>query len=135
MMRAALIWTVFHLQNDRKICYFDCHRQFLPLNLLYRGTRKPSLKIELKERLQGRGSPDMRSMIASMNIAIDMNVEPTFPVKHCALRKKQYDENTDDEDVRSPEEAFENDYFNVITDMAIASLGIRIQDSPRGFVD
>ncbi|KAL0396240.1 UNVERIFIED_CONTAM: hypothetical protein Scaly_0072400 [Sesamum calycinum] len=63
---------------------------------------------------------------ASLNIAKDlafnMDVEPTFPMKCRALRKKQYDENTNDEDVRSPEEAFEYDYFNDITDMAILSL-------------
>ncbi|KAK4437451.1 hypothetical protein Salat_0079000 [Sesamum alatum] len=49
----------------------------------------------------------------------------------CPLRKKQYDETTDDEDVRSPEEAFEYDYFNVITDMAIASLRNRFEELQR----
>ncbi|KAK4435039.1 hypothetical protein Salat_0667000 [Sesamum alatum] len=73
--------------------------------------------------------------VASMNIAkefaFDMDVEPTFPVKLRVLRKNQYDENTDDEDVRSPEEAFEYDYFNVITDMAIASLRNKFEKLKR----
>ncbi|KAL0413123.1 UNVERIFIED_CONTAM: hypothetical protein Sradi_1514000 [Sesamum radiatum] len=60
-----------------------------------------------------------------------MDIEPTFPVKRRILRKKQYDENTHDEDVRSPEEAFEYDYFNVITDMAIASLRNRFEELKR----
>ncbi|KAL0427226.1 UNVERIFIED_CONTAM: hypothetical protein Slati_2897400 [Sesamum latifolium] len=71
----------------------------------------------------------------SMNIAKElvfvMDVKPTFPVKRLVLRKKQYDENTDDEDVRSPEEAFEYDYLNVITDMAIASLRNRFDELKR----
>ncbi|KAL0456148.1 UNVERIFIED_CONTAM: hypothetical protein Slati_0954000 [Sesamum latifolium] len=77
-MRAALMWTVndlpaygvafgwstagvmgcpicmedtraFYLQNGRKACYFDCHRQFLPPDHPYR--RKHSLKNESRERL------------------------------------------------------------------------------------
>ncbi|KAL0437597.1 UNVERIFIED_CONTAM: Zinc finger MYM-type protein 1 [Sesamum radiatum] len=72
---------------------------------------------------------------ASMNIAKElafvMDVETTFPVKCRVLRKKQYDENTDDEDVRSPEDAFEYDYFNIITDMAIASLRNRFEELKR----
>ncbi|KAL0434325.1 UNVERIFIED_CONTAM: hypothetical protein Slati_2766800 [Sesamum latifolium] len=71
---------------------------------------------------------------ASMNIAkglaFVMDVEPTFPVKRRVLRKKQYDENTDDEDVQSQEE-FEYDYFNVITDMAIASLRNMFEELKR----
>ncbi|KAK4435022.1 hypothetical protein Salat_0665200 [Sesamum alatum] len=72
---------------------------------------------------------------ASMNIAkelaFDMDVEPTFPVKRRVLRKKLYDENTDDEDVRSPEEAFEYDYFNIMTNMAIVSLRNRFKELKR----
>ncbi|KAK4438543.1 hypothetical protein Salat_0188700 [Sesamum alatum] len=72
---------------------------------------------------------------ASMNIAkelaFDIDVEPIFPVKRRVLGKTQYDENSDDEDVRSPEEAFEYDYFNIITDMAIASLRNRFEELKR----
>ncbi|KAL0379205.1 UNVERIFIED_CONTAM: hypothetical protein Sradi_3226000 [Sesamum radiatum] len=75
MMRAVLMWTVnnlptygmtsrwsttgvmgcpvcmddtcaFHLQNDKKACYFDCHRQFLPMTIRAVGTRKHSLRTE-----------------------------------------------------------------------------------------
>ncbi|KAL0439468.1 UNVERIFIED_CONTAM: hypothetical protein Slati_2429800 [Sesamum latifolium] len=80
VMRAALMWTVndlpayrmasgwsstgvmgcpvcmkdtraFYLQNGRKACYFDCHRQFLPRVIPIVETRKHSLRTELKERL------------------------------------------------------------------------------------
>ncbi|KAL0405464.1 UNVERIFIED_CONTAM: hypothetical protein Slati_3860300 [Sesamum latifolium] len=69
MMRATLMWTMndlpaygmasgwstagvmgcpvymedtraFYLQNGRKACYFDCHRQFLPLDHSYRWNKK-----------------------------------------------------------------------------------------------
>ncbi|KAL0458076.1 UNVERIFIED_CONTAM: hypothetical protein Slati_0434800 [Sesamum latifolium] len=30
----------FHLQYDRKTCYFDCHRQFLPEQHPYRRNKK-----------------------------------------------------------------------------------------------
>ncbi|KAK4424892.1 hypothetical protein Salat_1682800 [Sesamum alatum] len=44
------------------------------------------------------------------------------------LKNGENDENTDDEDVRSPKEAFEYDYSNVITDIAIASLRNRFEE-------
>ncbi|KAL0378483.1 UNVERIFIED_CONTAM: hypothetical protein Sradi_3153800 [Sesamum radiatum] len=71
------------------------------------------------------------SMNIAKKLAFVMDVELTFPVKRRILRKKQYDENTHDEDVQSPEVAFEYDYFNVITDMAIASLRNRFEDLKR----
>ncbi|KAL0454791.1 UNVERIFIED_CONTAM: hypothetical protein Slati_0818300 [Sesamum latifolium] len=73
------------------------------------------------------------SMNIAKDLAFDMDAQPTFPVKLRVLRK-QYGKNTDDEDVRSPEEAFEYDYynyFNVITDMVISSLRNRFEKLKR----
>ncbi|KAK4428527.1 hypothetical protein Salat_1152400 [Sesamum alatum] len=70
-------------------------------------------------------------MNIAKKLAFDVDVEPTFPVKGRVLRKKQYDENTDDEDVWSPEEAFEYDYFNVTTDRVIASMRNRFEERKR----
>ncbi|KAL0440340.1 UNVERIFIED_CONTAM: hypothetical protein Slati_2517000 [Sesamum latifolium] len=33
-----------HLEHSRKTCYFDCHRQFLPQDYLYRRNKKAFIK-------------------------------------------------------------------------------------------
>ncbi|KAL0311272.1 UNVERIFIED_CONTAM: hypothetical protein Sangu_2421900 [Sesamum angustifolium] len=33
-----------YLQKGRKVCYFDCHRQFHPMDHPYVGTRKHPLR-------------------------------------------------------------------------------------------
>ncbi|XP_074352642.1 uncharacterized protein LOC141691786 [Apium graveolens] len=67
-----------------------------------------------------------KGFISSMNvakeIAIDMDVEPTFPIKRCVYRKKQFDENDDGEEVRTLEESFRIDFFMRLIDIAISSL-------------
>ncbi|XP_074373642.1 uncharacterized protein LOC141713991 [Apium graveolens] len=60
-------------------------------------------------------------------IAIDMDIEPTFPIKRCALRKKQFDENDDGEEVRTIEESFRIDFFVRLVDIAISSLRSRFE--------
>ncbi|KAL0439471.1 UNVERIFIED_CONTAM: hypothetical protein Slati_2430100 [Sesamum latifolium] len=79
-MRAALMWTVndlpaygmasgwssagvtvcpicmegtrtFYLQNDRKACYFDCHRQFLPPDHPYRRNKKAFTKNRVERKV------------------------------------------------------------------------------------
>ncbi|KAL0455723.1 UNVERIFIED_CONTAM: hypothetical protein Slati_0911500 [Sesamum latifolium] len=80
IMRAALMWTVndlpaygmtsgwstagvmgcsicmdntraFHLQHVRKVCYFDCHRQFLPKQHPYRRNKKAFTKNRVKNKV------------------------------------------------------------------------------------
>ncbi|KAL0344274.1 UNVERIFIED_CONTAM: hypothetical protein Sangu_1314800 [Sesamum angustifolium] len=84
MMRAALMWTVndvpaygmvsgwsttgvigcsicmddtraFHLQHGRKVCYFDCHRQFLSTHHSYRRNKKAFTENRVENRLHIRG--------------------------------------------------------------------------------
>jgi hypothetical protein len=56
-----------------------------------------------------------------------MGIEPNFPTKRHAIRKKQFDEITSngDEERQSAEESFRVHYFLVLIDMAIASLNSR----------
>lgn len=51
------------------------------------------------------------SMIIAKDIAAQMNVEPSFPVKRRVLRKKQFDEIDCDEAVLQAEKEFEVNYF------------------------
>ncbi|KAL0297800.1 UNVERIFIED_CONTAM: hypothetical protein Sradi_6832100 [Sesamum radiatum] len=80
IMRAALMWTVndlptngmasgcsttrvmgfsvcmndtwaFYLQHNRKACYFDCHRQFLPEHHPYRRNKKAFTKNRVENKV------------------------------------------------------------------------------------
>ncbi|XP_074355851.1 uncharacterized protein LOC141695511 [Apium graveolens] len=69
--------------------------------------------------------------VSSMNVAkeivIDMDVEPTFPIKCRVFRKKQFDENNDGEEVRTLEEFFRIDFFVRLIDIVISSLRNRFE--------
>ena len=56
------------------------------------------------------------------SLAFDMNIEPILPIKRCAFKKKQFDENDHDEEIQSIEKSFRVNYFLVVVDMTIASL-------------
>ncbi|KAL0448087.1 UNVERIFIED_CONTAM: hypothetical protein Slati_1936600 [Sesamum latifolium] len=42
---------VFHLQHGRKVCYFDCHRQFLPEQRPYRMNKKAFMKNRVENKV------------------------------------------------------------------------------------
>ncbi|CAO2821129.1 unnamed protein product [Amaranthus hypochondriacus] len=69
------------------------------------------------------------SLEVAKNLALDMDIEPTFPTKRRMIRKRQFDEieseNNDEE--QSPEESFRVNYFLVVVDIAIASLKNRFE--------
>jgi hypothetical protein len=56
-----------------------------------------------------------------------MGVEPSFPVKRRALRKKHFDENNSEEVIFQPENDFKFSYFLVVVDMAKRSLESRFE--------
>lgn len=56
-----------------------------------------------------------------------MNIEQILSTKPRFLRKKQFDENDDDEEIQSAEEYFRVNYFLVV-DMTIASLKDTLKD-------
>ncbi|KAL0393121.1 UNVERIFIED_CONTAM: hypothetical protein Sradi_2534900 [Sesamum radiatum] len=90
MMRAALMWTVnslpaygmtsgwsttgvmgcsvcmddtraFHLQHDRKVCYFNCHRQFLLAYHPYRRNKKAFTKNRVENKIARSSYPGRAS--------------------------------------------------------------------------
>jgi hypothetical protein len=58
------------------------------------------------------------SMIIAKGIAIEMGVEPSFPVKRKAVKKKQFDKMDYQEEILQPEKDLEVNYFLVVVDMA-----------------
>ncbi|KAF2943933.1 hypothetical protein DAI22_02g102200 [Oryza sativa Japonica Group] len=61
-------------------------------------------------------------------IASDMDIEPKFPTKRQAKRKKHFDEQNDqNEEQQSVVESFRVNYFLVMIDVAIASLTSRFE--------
>jgi hypothetical protein len=63
-----------------------------------------------------------------MEIASEMGVELSFPVKRRTLRKKHFDENNNEEAILEGEKQFRVSYFKVIIDMAIRSLKTRFEE-------
>jgi hypothetical protein len=68
------------------------------------------------------------SKVNAMEIASEMGVEPSFPVKRRALRRKHFDENNNEEEILEGEKQFRVSYFKVIIDMAIRSLKTRFEE-------
>ena len=68
------------------------------------------------------------SMIIAIEIASEMGVETTFPVKRRATRKKQFDETDYNEVILQAEKDFEVNYFLVMVDNAISSLKSRFEE-------
>jgi len=67
------------------------------------------------------------ALTSSKEIAFEMNIEPKFREKHIRRKKKQFDENVDNEIVKSFQESFRIDYFLYIVDKAITTLQSRFE--------
>ena len=65
------------------------------------------------------------SMVSAKEITSKMGVEPSFPLKRRALRKKHFDENNSEEVILQAEKDFKVSYFLVLVDMAKISLKSR----------
>ena len=68
------------------------------------------------------------SLVIAKDIASEMGVEPSFPIKRPTSRKKQYDETDCEEAKLETEKAFEVNYFLVMVDIAISSLTRRFEE-------
>jgi hypothetical protein len=68
------------------------------------------------------------SLVIAKEIAEEMGVRPSFPIRRRASRKKQFDETDCEEANLQAEKAFEVDYFLVMVDIAIGSLETRFQE-------
>ncbi|XP_024626895.1 zinc finger MYM-type protein 1-like [Medicago truncatula] len=61
-------------------------------------------------------------------IAIELNIDPTFPQKRIIRRKRHFDEDLNTPSVElSGEEAFRINYFNCLVDQAVVSLNKRFE--------
>ncbi|KAL0405154.1 UNVERIFIED_CONTAM: hypothetical protein Slati_3829300 [Sesamum latifolium] len=102
IMRATLMWTVndpaygmtsgwstvgvigcpvcmddtraFHLQHGKKVCYFDCHRQFLPEHHPYRRNKKVFTKncVENKVVRSRLSGDQLLDWVADISPAVEM---------------------------------------------------------------
>ena len=61
-------------------------------------------------------------------ILTEVGIEPLFPVKHRATRKKQFDESDCQEEILEAKKAFRVKYFNVLVDTVITSLNDRFKE-------
>jgi hypothetical protein len=68
------------------------------------------------------------SIAMAKNIASQMGVEPSFPVKRQGKRKKHFDEIEYQEEIVQAEKDFEVNYFLVMVDMANTSLKSRFEE-------
>src|SRR5438105_12294166 len=68
------------------------------------------------------------SLIIAKEIASEMGVEASLPVKRHAQRMKHFDEIDCNEAILQAEDAFKANYFLVMVDMAITSLKSRFEE-------
>jgi hypothetical protein len=71
------------------------------------------------------------SLIIARELANDMKIHPSFPIKQRITRKKHFDESDDDannEEILAAEKAFEVDFFCVMVDTANTSLKIDLRN-------
>ena len=60
------------------------------------------------------------SLEIAKNIALKMNVEANDIAKHRIVRKRQFDEISEDEQIQSPNDIFKIKYFFVVVDVTIS---------------
>ncbi|AQK69884.1 General transcription factor 2-related zinc finger protein [Zea mays] len=68
------------------------------------------------------------SLITTKEIASELGLQPSFPVKRRATRKKHYDETSNEEENLEAQKAFEVNYFLVMVDIATSSLKSRFEE-------
>ena len=68
------------------------------------------------------------ALVNATEIAIELNIDPTFPQKRIIRRKRQFDEYLNTPSVElSGEESFRINYFNCLVDQAVVSLNKRFE--------
>ncbi|KAL0427073.1 UNVERIFIED_CONTAM: hypothetical protein Slati_2882100 [Sesamum latifolium] len=65
-----------HLQHGRKVCYFDCHRQFLPEHHPYRRNKKAFTKnrVENKVACSRLNGDQLLDWVADISPAVEMSL-------------------------------------------------------------
>ena len=75
-------WSkAFTTLNFHKVCYFDCHRQFLPLNQAYRRNKKSFKKgwVETSPPPPCLSSLDVWNKVAHLPLCLESQEEKDFP--------------------------------------------------------
>ncbi|KAJ0482118.1 hypothetical protein HanIR_Chr13g0650301 [Helianthus annuus] len=65
------------------------------------------------------------AMIAAKELALKMGIEPSFREKRIIHRNRRFDENGDNETLKTPIDCFSTNYFLYIVDQASVSLESR----------
>nr|XP_040251732.1 zinc finger MYM-type protein 1-like [Aegilops tauschii subsp. strangulata] len=68
------------------------------------------------------------SLTIAKGIATEMGIDPVFPMKRHAKRKRQFGESDCQEEILEAEKAFRVKYFFVLVDMAVTSLKDRFKE-------
>ncbi|CAO2835306.1 unnamed protein product [Amaranthus hypochondriacus] len=69
----------------------------------------------------------MNAVEIAKKLAIDLEIDPTFPQKRQIKRNKQFDDTLHDKSPQSLQEAFRINFFNCIIDQEIVSLDTRFE--------
>uniref|UniRef100_A0A8I6XVA6 DUF4371 domain-containing protein n=1 Tax=Hordeum vulgare subsp. vulgare TaxID=112509 RepID=A0A8I6XVA6_HORVV len=113
------------------------HSILFAVNAVSKKLQSPSMCIESTiQQIEGirdyirtyRNEGFASSLDSAKEIATELGVEPSFPVKRRASRKKQFDETECLEEILQGEEDFKVNYFLVMVDMAITSLTSRFEE-------
>ncbi|XP_062203442.1 uncharacterized protein LOC133905697 [Phragmites australis] len=113
------------------------HDILFVVNTVSKKLQSPSMCIESTlQQIEGimnyfhsyRNEGFASSLIIAKDIASEMGVEASFPVKRRSIRKKQFDETDYNEANLQAERAFEVDYFFVMVDVVITSLKTRFEE-------
>ncbi|XP_071675889.1 uncharacterized protein [Lolium perenne] len=110
------------------------------INMVSKMLQSPSICIDSAlQQIEGtmeyfdkyRSTGFYASLIIARELANDMKIQPSFPIKRRITRKKHFDESDDDannEEILAAEKAFEVDFFFVMVDTANTSLKNRFEE-------
>ena len=113
------------------------HDILFAVNTVSKKLQSPSMCIESTiQQIEGihtyfqtyRNEGFASSLNIAKEIASELDVEPSFPVKRRASKKKQFDEIECEEAILQAEEDFKVNYFLVMVDMAFTSLKNRFEE-------
>ena len=113
------------------------HSILFAVNAVSKKLQSPSMCIESTiQQIEGirdyfhtyRNEGFASSLDSAKEIATELGVEPSFPIKRQSSRKKQFDEIECEEAILQAEEAFKVNYFLVMVAMVITSLTSRFEE-------
>ena len=113
------------------------HDILFAVNTVSKKLQSPSMCIESTiQQIEGirtyfqtyRNEGFASSLNIAKEIASELDVEPSFPVKRRASKKNEFDEIECEEAILQAEEGFKVNYFLVIVDMALTSLKNRFEE-------